>query len=338
MRDVKRAQDLIGSDVYDREGDKIGRVGNVYVDDATHQPEWVTVRTGLFGTKESFVPLEGASTSEDSISVGVSRDKVKDSPRVDTEHGHLSDQEGQNLYSYYGIKRPSPAPPQQGQAQDGHRTRSRPSPAQMPGAQRPGTSGSPMTSSGGTNGSNHRKRSGPSGGPAGTARQSPSRMEQRPGRNTRQRHSADGHAPRRGTQRTEGMRGNSPGSQSMTEEQPRVETETVEAGRVRLRKYVVTEKESVTVALRREEVRIVREPISESEREQMPSPDAELGEEQEEIILYAERPVISKETVPVERVRLSTETITEEETAPGDVGKEKFDIRDETGRHQDEST
>src|SRR5947208_5149598 len=103
MKDVKRAQDLIGSDVYDREGDKIGRVGNVYVDDATHQPEWVTVRTGLFGTKESFVPLEGACASEDGISVGVSRDKVKDSPRVDTEHGHLSDQEGQSLYSYYGI-------------------------------------------------------------------------------------------------------------------------------------------------------------------------------------------------------------------------------------------
>lgn len=107
MKEVERAQDLIGSDVYDHQGNKIGRVGNVYVDDATHQPEWVTVKTGLLGMKESFVPLEGASTGTSGINVGVSKDKVKDAPKVAIEHGHLSGQEGRDLYTYYGLQRGS---------------------------------------------------------------------------------------------------------------------------------------------------------------------------------------------------------------------------------------
>ena len=55
LDDVQRAT------VYDRSGDKIGKAGQVYLDDATGQPSWITVNTGLFGTSESFVPLEGAS-------------------------------------------------------------------------------------------------------------------------------------------------------------------------------------------------------------------------------------------------------------------------------------
>ncbi|QUH00013.1 PRC-barrel domain-containing protein [Saccharopolyspora erythraea] len=101
--DVERAQDLIGTAVYDRSGVKIGRVGNVYVHDSTHQPEWVTVRCGFLGSRETFVPLNGASTEEDRIDVSVSKDMVKFAPRVAAEHGHLSDEEGRDLYSHYGI-------------------------------------------------------------------------------------------------------------------------------------------------------------------------------------------------------------------------------------------
>jgi sporulation protein YlmC with PRC-barrel domain len=108
MMDVKRAQDLIGNDVYDPDGHKIGRVRNVYVDDVTHQPEWVTVRAGLFGLRESFVPLAGGSiTSENEVNVAVSRGNVKDAPRVDARHGHLSDQEGRELLDHYGIHQAS---------------------------------------------------------------------------------------------------------------------------------------------------------------------------------------------------------------------------------------
>ncbi|MBB5153762.1 PRC-barrel domain-containing protein [Saccharopolyspora phatthalungensis] len=100
---VERAQDLIGTPVFDRNGDRVGRVGNVYVDDVTHQPEWVTVRIGVFGIKETFVPLTGASTEENRLDLGVSRDRVRNAPRIEAEHGHLTDQEGRDLYHYYGL-------------------------------------------------------------------------------------------------------------------------------------------------------------------------------------------------------------------------------------------
>ncbi len=104
MNDVSRPQSLIGNDVFDSDGTRIGRVGNVYVDDATHEPEWVTVRTGLFGMKESFVPLAGASTGGGRITVEVTKDKVREAPGVDAEHGHLSDEQGQALYDHYGVR------------------------------------------------------------------------------------------------------------------------------------------------------------------------------------------------------------------------------------------
>jgi sporulation protein YlmC with PRC-barrel domain len=105
MKDIRRAQDLIGNEVYDRHGDRIGRVDNVYIDDATDQPEWVTVRRGLLRTRESFIPLAGASQGGGGISVCVSKTKVKRAPQVDADDGHLSNKEGHALYRHYGIQR-----------------------------------------------------------------------------------------------------------------------------------------------------------------------------------------------------------------------------------------
>ncbi|MGY1740586.1 MULTISPECIES: PRC-barrel domain-containing protein, partial [unclassified Blastococcus] len=93
---------VIGQDVYDETGSKIGSASEVYLDDETGQPEWVTVRTGLFGTKESFVPIRNADLTNDGVRVPVSKDRVKDAPKIDTD-GHLSPQEEQELYRYYGL-------------------------------------------------------------------------------------------------------------------------------------------------------------------------------------------------------------------------------------------
>ena len=93
---------VIGKDVYDEAGQKIGSAGEVYLDDETGQPEWVTVRTGMFGTKESFVPIRDADLTNDGLRVPVSKDRVKDAPKIDTD-GHLSPQEEQELYRYYGM-------------------------------------------------------------------------------------------------------------------------------------------------------------------------------------------------------------------------------------------
>ena len=71
---------VIGRDVYDESGNKIGSASEVYLDDQTGQPEWVTVKTGLFGTKESFVPIRDADLTDDGVRVNVTKVKVKDAP------------------------------------------------------------------------------------------------------------------------------------------------------------------------------------------------------------------------------------------------------------------
>ncbi|MDQ0823042.1 hypothetical protein QFZ79_000785 [Arthrobacter sp. V4I6] len=84
------------------DGDKIGSIGQVYADDDNGQPTWVTVKTGLFGTSESFVPLEGARIEGGDIVIPYTKDQVKDAPRVDTD-GHLEPSEEDRLYAHYGL-------------------------------------------------------------------------------------------------------------------------------------------------------------------------------------------------------------------------------------------
>src|SRR5215211_5650266 len=93
---------VIGQDVYDDAGEKIGSASEVYLDDESGQPEWVTVRTGLFGTKQSFVPIRDADLTDDGVRVHVTKSQVKDAPKIDTD-GHLSPQEEEELYRYYGL-------------------------------------------------------------------------------------------------------------------------------------------------------------------------------------------------------------------------------------------
>jgi sporulation protein YlmC with PRC-barrel domain len=102
MIDQASVPSLMGSTVRDSAGEKIGKVGQVYLDDTTGQPEWVTVRTGLFGTKESFVPLAAARVEGDELVVDIPKSKVHEAPRID-EDGHLSEEQETELYTYYGV-------------------------------------------------------------------------------------------------------------------------------------------------------------------------------------------------------------------------------------------
>jgi len=141
-----------------------------------------------------------------------------------------------------------------------------------------------------------------------------------------------------GTQFTDTDRGNEHGTvghdtsgpttdnaMTRSEEQLRVGTERVEAGRARLRKYVTTETETRTVPVSREEVRVEREPITDANMPNAMSGPA-ISEEEHEVVLTEERPVVAKEAVPVERVRLDTETVTEQATVTEEVRKEQIDM------------
>jgi stress response protein YsnF len=100
QNDIARLTD---ADVYDTDGDKIGSVGQVYLDSQSGDPEWVSVKTGLFGTKETFVPLQRASVTDDRVTVDYAKSLVKDAPQIDAD-GPLSYADEDTLYQHYGIE------------------------------------------------------------------------------------------------------------------------------------------------------------------------------------------------------------------------------------------
>ncbi|WP_153504388.1 DUF2382 domain-containing protein [Cumulibacter manganitolerans] len=116
------------------------------------------------------------------------------------------------------------------------------------------------------------------------------------------------------------------------EERLDVGTEERETGRLRLRKHVVTERENVEVPVRREEVRVERTPIADGET--VRGGNASLSEEEVEVPLHEERPVIEKETVPVERIDVDKRTVQDTENVQADVQKEQVEI-EETGVRDD---
>ncbi|MGZ4567373.1 MAG: DUF2382 domain-containing protein [Blastococcus sp.] len=249
---------VIGRDVYDETGDKIGSASEVYLDDETGQPEWVTVRTGLFGTKESFVPIRDADLTDDGVRVPVSKARVKDAPKIDTD-GHLSPQEEQELYRYYGL-------------------------------------GDGMT---------------------GTGKADSGYATDAPG------YATDDDA--RGTVGRDTSGPTTDDAMTRSEERLDVGTRSEEVGRARLRKYVVTENVTRTVPVTHEEVRVEREPITDANVDSAMDGPA-ISEEEHEVTLHAERAVVDKEAVPVERVRLGKHTVTEQAQVDETVRKEQVDV------------
>jgi uncharacterized protein (TIGR02271 family) len=116
-----------------------------------------------------------------------------------------------------------------------------------------------------------------------------------------------------------------------SEEELRVGTTQRERGRARLRKYVTTETRQVTVPVQREELRVEREPITDANRDAAVS-GPEISEEEHEVILREEAPVVDKRVVPKERVRLDTDTVTGEESVAEEVRKEQIEVQDEDGK------
>ncbi|GAA2436082.1 PRC and DUF2382 domain-containing protein [Streptomyces macrosporus] len=249
---------VLDHQVYDAEGRKIGEAGHIFLDDVTGEPEWASVRTGLFGTSETFVPIHDAALVEDHLEIPYSKDQVKDAPHVDVDQGgHLSEQEERRLYQYYGIEW--------------------------------GSYGRETT------------------GRAGTEERGRARARAEAGAGTRD---------------TGG--GGRDDAMTRSEEEMRVGVERRPVGKARLRKYVVTEEVQQTVPVRHEEVRVEREPITE-ENVDKAMQGAEITESEHEVTLHEERPVVETEVRPVERVRLTTDERTEEETVRGEVRKERIE-------------
>jgi len=232
------AQTLIGATARDKDGQKVGHVTAVYEDRVTGAPEWLTVTTGLFGSKETFVPISLARLRGHSgdVELAAAKETITSAPRIGPE-GRLSPYREEQVFLHYGMSYTSPPWP---------------------------------------------------------------------------------------TEPVPPLPASAPDAMTRSEEQMHVGTETAETGRVRLRKVIVTENVTQTIPVSHEEVRVEREPITDANVDQAMAGEP-LSTAEHEVILHAERPVVTTETVPVERVRLSKDTVAGETTVTGEVRKEKID-------------
>jgi uncharacterized protein (TIGR02271 family) len=259
MPDIDIVRTWQGRTMLDREGNRIGSIDVIYLDDQTGQPEWALVNTGLFGTKATFVPLAQAFQSDNDVLVPYNKQLVKDAPRVDPDE-HLSEAEEQQLWRHYGLDYDT--------------------------TDRSVATGRNATSRAMVG----RETSGPTTDDAMTR----------------------------------------------SEEELRVGTTQRERGRVRLRKYVTTEHVQQTLPVRRERARVEREPITDANLDAATS-GLDISEEEHEVILREEEPVVEKRVVPRERVRLDKDTVTGEERVAEQVRKEQIEVHDEDGtggRHE----
>lgn len=255
LRDPSQLQ---GAAVTGSGGDKLGKVDAIYYDNETDQPEWVAVKSGLFGTHVSLVPLAKAEFDGEELHVPYDKQQIKDAPHHDAGRD-LSPRDEEELFRHYGLSYSGGSVA----AQDGDRASA-------------------------------------------------------PGQATEA--SQWGNAPDMSSRAADE-------AMTRSEERMRVATESTEVGRARLRKYVVTEHQQVTVPVSHEEVRIDREPITEDNRRQAMA-GSPISEGEHEVTLHAERPVVDKEAVPVERVRIGTQTVTEQQEIGEDVRKEHIEVDD----------
>jgi sporulation protein YlmC with PRC-barrel domain len=103
MPDVDTVRSWQGATMVDRDGDKLGTIDAIYLDDQTGEPEWALVNTGVVGTRSTFVPIAQASASGDQVQVPYEKQLVNDAPNMDPD-GHLSEQEEQELWGHYGLE------------------------------------------------------------------------------------------------------------------------------------------------------------------------------------------------------------------------------------------
>jgi uncharacterized protein (TIGR02271 family) len=233
---IEDARTWRGYDAVGPDANKLGTVEDIYLDQETGEPEWVALKTGMFGGKLSFAPLSQARQDGDTIVLPYEKDQIKNAPRVEAD-GALSQEEEAQLYRHYGLDYSE------------------------------------------TDSGNGHDVSGPTTDDAMTR----------------------------------------------SEEELRVGTTRREAGRARLRKYVVTEEETVTVPVQREEVRVEREPITDANIDDATDGPA-ISDEEHEVVLHEDEPVVETRAVPKERVRMNKDTVTEQETVAEQVRKERIDV------------
>ena len=259
----KNIKDLFNATAYDKAGEKLGSVKEVFVDEQSGQPTFVEVNHGLFGMSSSLVPLRGHDFTGDELKLAFSKDRIENAPDFDSDKP-LTPEAQADIFKHYDLEN----------AQDVTTYRDE-----------------------------RDERAGVAG--AGVA-------------------GAGAHAKDE-TAATSSNLTNNEGEVIRSEERLDVNKERVATGEARLRKYVVTDTETVEVPVEREEVRVERTPISEADAANYTGTIGDNGAEEASVTLHEERVNVEKKTVPVEKVNLSKETIKDTETHTEDLRKEQID-------------
>ncbi|PMC71735.1 PRC and DUF2382 domain-containing protein [Corynebacterium aurimucosum] len=256
----KNIKDLFNATAYDKAGEKLGSVKEVFVDEQSGQPTFVEVNHGLFGMSSSLVPLRGHDFTGDELKLAFSKDRIENAPDFDSDKP-LTPEAQADIFKHYDLEN----------AQDVTTYRDE-----------------------------RDERAGVAGAGAGA-------------------HAKDE------TAATSSNLTNNEGEVIRSEERLDVNKERVATGEARLRKYVVTDTETVEVPVEREEVRVERTPISEADAANYTGTIGDNGAEEASVTLHEERVNVEKKTVPVEKVNLSKETIKDTETHTEDLRKEQID-------------
>jgi uncharacterized protein (TIGR02271 family) len=241
---IDAVQDWYGRTLVDADGDKVGKISDIYLGNDTDQPEWARVDTGQLGAKNTFVPIADAQTVGGSVQVPYTKAYIDAAPGAAPE-GELSGTEEDELYRHYGIRYS-------------------------------GTGARDLDAD---------------------------RADLAVG------HDASGPTADNAITRSE--------------EELEVGVRTRETGRARMRKYIETKDVTTTVPVQHEEVRLEREPITDADAAMA---GGDIAEEEHEVTLHEEEPVVSKHVVPKERVRMDVDTVTEQATVTEPVRKEVIEV------------
>ncbi len=304
----------IGSAAYGPDGEKIGTVEHFFTDDRTGAPTWVAVSTGLFGTRHSVVPATEATLTEGTVRLPVTKEAVRTAPSVSDQH--LDPEAEALLRQHYGLDAETTSP---GTSTAGTTTAGT---AQAPAATTTAGTTTAGTTAAGT-------AQAPPGDDTTTRDLSQLPADQSAGGTRQDTVSVDRAAASDRTMPVSAVPTPPPtdGAMTRSEEQLRVATERYAAKRVRVVKYVVTEEVQITVPVRREEIRIEEIPLDDGAPATTGALDAVgTGGLPETIVLHTERPVVSTEVVPVERVRLRTEWVQEQTQVRDEVRRERVDV------------
>jgi hypothetical protein len=102
--DIDTALEWRGRTVIDRDGDKVGTLKEIYLDE-DERPHWGSIATGLFGTRETLAPLNQAQPAGDQLRLPFAGDQIKTAPSVEPDV-QLSADEEQRLYRHYELHEP----------------------------------------------------------------------------------------------------------------------------------------------------------------------------------------------------------------------------------------